>query len=203
MAPSSSEDAMPAPRLTTDEYLRTPETLLPQELVYGFVRDAPAPAPRHQSTVLRFVLALVPHLEATGFGQLFVSPIDVVLDAGRDLVVQPDIIVISRNRLHIVADRVRGAPDLAIEVLSPAPRIGRLDERLSWFAQYGVRECWLARQPQRTLEVLTFARGAIDARYTLEAGSPIRSQVLPGFASSLDEIAPATGPFPNGPYSTR
>jgi len=29
-------------RMTTDEYLRTPETLLPQELAYGFVREAAA-----------------------------------------------------------------------------------------------------------------------------------------------------------------
>lgn len=30
---------MPAPRMTIDEYLRLPETLAPEELVYGFVRN--------------------------------------------------------------------------------------------------------------------------------------------------------------------
>lgn len=152
-----------------------PETLLPQELVHGLVRDAPAPAPRHQSALLRFVLALAPYLEATGYGQLFVSPIDVVLDPERDLVVQPDIIVIRRDRLHIVTDRVRGAPDLAIEILSPHPRIGRLEERLAWFAHYGVRECWVFRQPERTLEILTFGRGAIATRQCFDPETPIDS----------------------------
>lgn len=179
---------MPASRLTTEEYFRTPETVLPQELIYGVLRDAPAPAPRHQSAVLRFVLALVEHLEATGLGQIFVSPIDVVLDPERHLVVQPDIIVIGSDRLHIVTDRVRGAPGLVVEILSPHPRIGRLEERLTWFAQYGVRECWLVRQPERSLEILTFARGGIDTRTTCAAASRIRSTVLPDFALSPDEI---------------
>ena len=49
---------MPAPRMTTDEYLRTPETLLPEELVYGFVRNAHAPTPGHQWALGRLFIAL-------------------------------------------------------------------------------------------------------------------------------------------------
>lgn len=179
---------MPAPQLTTTDYFRMPETLLPQELVWGMVRDAPAPAPRHQSAVLRFVLALAPHLEETDGGQVFVSPIDVVLDAERHLVVQPDLLVVTRKRLHIVTDRVRGAPDLVIEVLSPHPRIGRLDERLEWFAHYGVRECWLFHQPKRILEILTFGQGRTQTRESFASETPIRSIVLPDFRLSLAEI---------------
>ena len=41
---------------------------------------------------------------------------------------------------------IGGAPDLVIEVLSPMPRVGRIEDRLKWFAQYGVRECWLVHQ---------------------------------------------------------
>lgn len=179
---------MPAPQLTTTDYFGMPETLLPQELVWGVVRDAPAPAPRHQSAVLRFVLALAPHLDETDGGQVFVSPIDVVLDAERHLVVQPDLIVVTPNRLHIVTDRVRGAPDLVIEVLSPYPRIGRLDERIEWFARYGVRECWLLHQPKRSLEILTFGQGRILTREWIGTDTPIRSTVLPGFGLSPAEI---------------
>lgn len=179
---------MPAPQLTTNEYFRMPETLLPQELVWGMVRDAPAPAPRHQSAVLRFIVALAEHLETTGTGELFVSPIDVVLDPERHLVVQPDLIVITSDRLQIVTDRVRGAPDLVVEILSPHPRIGRLDERLGWFAKYGVRECWLFHQRDRCLEILTFELGAVHTRERCEAGTPIRSTVLPDFRLSPAEI---------------
>ena len=179
---------MPAPQLTTYEDVRTRETLLPQELVYGLVRDAPAPAPRHQAAVLRFIVALAEHLETTGTGELFVSPIDVVLDPERHLVVQPDLLVITRDRLHIVTDRVRGAPDLVIEILSPHPRIGQLDERVGWFAEYGVRECWLFHQPERSLDILTFERGEVQTRDRCAPETPIRSTVLPDFRLSPTEI---------------
>jgi Uma2 family endonuclease len=74
---------------------------------------------------------------------VWLSPIDVILDAERALVVQPDLLVVSEARRAIVQDRVRGAPDLMIEVLSPNPRVGSIAERLRWFARYDVRECWL------------------------------------------------------------
>jgi hypothetical protein len=34
--------------MDTFTYFRTPETLIPQELVYGFVREAAAPSSRHR-----------------------------------------------------------------------------------------------------------------------------------------------------------
>jgi hypothetical protein len=85
---------VPAPRATTDEYLRMPETVLPQELVWGVVRDAPAPAPGHQSVVGLLFLSLTAHLARHGGGRVWLSPIDVVPDRGRHLVVQPDLIVV-------------------------------------------------------------------------------------------------------------
>ncbi len=179
---------MPAPGLTTDQYFRTPETVLPQELVYGFVRDAAAPAPGHQFALVRFLVDLVLHVDERGLGRVLPSPIDVVLDRRRDLVVQPDLIVMSNERLHLVTDRVWGAPDLVLEVLSPRPRIGALDERLEWFARYGVRECWLFRQPERELEIVRFAAGAVSRRRRFAGAARIESSVLPDFDRSVDAI---------------
>ena len=76
-------------------------------------------------------------------------------------------------------DRIWGAPDLVIEVLSPRPRIGTVEERLGWFATYGVRECWLVHLPGSRIEVVQFRDGAmISAMF--EPVQPIRSEVLPG-----------------------
>src|SRR5688572_27878497 len=112
---SKGVDMSPAPRLTTDEYFRAPETLLPQELVYGLVREAPAPASAHHDAVGGCFMALTTHLRDHLTGRVSLSPAIVVLVRDRDLVVQPDVIFISNERLHIVTDRVWGAPDLAIE----------------------------------------------------------------------------------------
>ena len=175
---------MPAPSLTLDEYLRTPETVLPQELVWGMVRDAPAPAPGHQWTVGRFFIALTHYVQRHRAGRVWVSPIDVVLDRDRRLVVQPDLIVVAEERLSMVTDRVWGPPDLVVEVLSPWPRIGTLDERVRWFAQYGVRECWLVHQGVRTVEILEFSSAAIADRRVCLSHEPLRSSVLPAFSAT-------------------
>ena len=111
---------MSGERLTTEAYLEGPVTVAPQELVYGALRDAAAPAPRHQDTVGITYRELQAYFERTGSGKAWVSPIDVVLDRDRALVVQPDVIAVTRDRLHIVTDRVWGAPDLVVDAV-PAP----------------------------------------------------------------------------------
>ncbi len=180
---------MAAPTLmTTNEYFRTPETVLPAELAFGIMHAADAPTPRHQSAVLDLTLALERHVREHGLGRVWISPIDVVLDAARALIVQPDLMFISKAREAIVADRVRGAPDLVIEVLSPNPRIGKTDEHILWFAEYGVRECWLVNQVREDVTVLTFDEGLVRRQWVHAAGEPIRSDVLPDWSMALSDV---------------
>jgi len=185
----------PAPTLmTVDDYFnKTPETVKPMELVYGLLRAADSPSPHHQQAVLQLARALNAHVEKHRLGRMWVAPLDVVLDHDRALIVQPDLFFISNERESIVSDRVRGAPDLVIEVLSPYPRIGRTDERVRWFMQYGVRECWLVHQDQGSVRVIQFAERryaepAIAGTRDYLRKARIESAVLPEFSLSLDDI---------------
>jgi Uma2 family endonuclease len=179
---------MAADPIPTYEYLRTPEVLQPQELVYGYVREAAAPTAAHQRTVGALFIRLSQHLRDTGAGEAWLAPLDVVLDAERDLVVQPDLSVVLTEHADIVTDRIWGAPDLVVEVMSPRPRIGSVEERLAWFATYGVRECWLVHVPGVRVEVIGFERGAIVST-VFGPADPIRSAVLPGLRlTPLDVI---------------
>jgi Uma2 family endonuclease len=175
-------------KMTVQEYLRTPETVLPQELAYGKFRVADAPLPNHQRAVARLFRALDDHVSAHGLGEVYLSPIDVILDAERHLVVQPDLLFISNARQRIVVDRIRGAPDLVVEVLSPNPRIGHTNERIGWFAAYGVSECWLLHLQSRRLEVLTMGGGTVTRRSMFEECAAIVSPVLPGFSRTLETM---------------
>jgi Uma2 family endonuclease len=174
--------------MTTEEYCQTPETNRPSELIYGVPRVADSPLVPHQAAVFDLALALVHHVRDKGLGEIWVSPLDVILDATRHLVVQPDLFFVSKALSHIVTDRVRGAPDLVVEVLSPNPRLGTLNERLGWFAEYGVRECWLLHQLERRLEVVAFEDGAVSARTSFDMRTAIKSQVLPDFDRTLGSI---------------
>jgi len=174
--------------MTVYEYLQTPETTLPQELVYGHLRAAEAPLVNHQRAVFAIARALQDHVASIGLGEVLLAPVDVILDADRHLVVQPDVLFVSAARAHIVTDRIDGAPDLVIEVLSPDPRIGQLTERVEWFARYGVREMWLYRQPERRMEVLQCAGGRVTGRDAFEGHDAVRSAVLPRLDLSVAEI---------------
>jgi Uma2 family endonuclease len=174
--------------MTTEEYLKTPETVLPQELIYGVIRAAEAPLPRHQAAVADFFRALDAHVGERQLGEMWLSPIDVILDERRALVLQPDLLFISNERRGILTDRIRGAPDMVLEVLSPNPRIGRLDERVGWFAEYGVRECWLLHQSERRLEIVRFAGRAVSERESFDDSMAIRSAVLPDFHLTIGSI---------------
>lgn len=180
---------MAAPRLmTVDEYFKTPETVKPMELAFGVLRVADSPTPRHQSAVAELFYTLRGHVRARRLGTMWLAPLDVVLDDRKALIVQPDLMFVSNEREWIVQDRVRGAPDLVIEVLSPNPRIGRTDERVGWFAEYGVRECWLVHQNLKQVAVIEFANLRIGGRRLFGARDPIASKVLPEFAENLEDI---------------
>jgi Uma2 family endonuclease len=75
------------------------------ELIDGELMLAPAPVPTHQMVVLELATILKEFVERHRLGRVFISPIDVVLSEHD--VLQPDILFISTERLHIVGERVR------------------------------------------------------------------------------------------------
>jgi Uma2 family endonuclease len=170
--------------MTTMEYLQTPETVLPRELAFGVMRVADSPVVRHQRVVRDLTIALTAFARERRLGEVLPAPMDVILDRENDLVVQPDLLFVSSDRDDIVGDKIFGAPDLVVEVLSPHPRIGKLDERVEWFARYGVRECWLIEIVRREMVVLTFDGGRVATRALAAPDAPVPSVVLAGFPTS-------------------
>jgi Uma2 family endonuclease len=158
------------------------------ELIYGALRVAESPTVRHQQAVGAFHLALAPHASQKRLGTVFVAPLDVILDWERALVVQPDLLFVSNGRRRIIKDKIVGAPDMVLEVLSPNPRIGKLAERIDWFVEYGVREVWLLHQMDERLDILTAAEGRLLDERRYDYLTPIRSDVLPTFTTPVSEI---------------
>jgi Uma2 family endonuclease len=170
--------------LTTAEYLQTAESMRVQELIFGTLRVADSPTYRHQDLLLELAVLLRVFVGQNKLGTVCIAPLDVILDPARALILQPDLFYVSRWRQEIITDRVWGAPDLVVEVLSPHPRIGQLDERVQYFARYGVRECWLLNQMTKQIEVLQLNTTGVAARITYRDAERIDSTVLPQFRIS-------------------
>ena len=165
--------------LTTAEYLQTAESPRVQELAFGTLRVAESPTAAHQSLLLELAVALRAHVLQRRVGTIWIAPLDVILDPARALIVQPDLFFVSTARQSMVTDRIWGAPDMVLEVLSPNPRIGKTAERVGWFARYGVRECWLVHQLKHEIEILQLDTSGVTARRTFQSNNPIESTVLP------------------------
>jgi Uma2 family endonuclease len=135
--------------------------------------------------------ALRDHVLTHDLGRVWTSPVDVVLDTERALVVQPDVVFVATDRLSIVRDRIWGAPYLVVEVLSPRPRIGTLGERLSWFGAHGVRECWMARPLECEIDVSAFESGTETSRRTFAFRNRVMSAVLADFDRTVGSLLSA------------
>jgi Uma2 family endonuclease len=160
------------------DYLSGYETNRPRELAWGVVREPPAPTWGHQVVVGRVFTRLDRHVTRYGLGRVVQSPVDVVLDRERALVVQPDLVFVAAERLEICRERVWGAPDLTVEVLSMGTRGHDSTVKLAWYQRYGVRECWLVDPVSCQIEVVSLTPET-RASLVCDTDHLIRSMVLP------------------------
>jgi Uma2 family endonuclease len=94
--------------------------------------------------------------EASG-GHAFIAPLDVGL--AEHSVVQPDVIYVSAARLKILQRRIVGPPDLLVEVLFPGTARRDRGEKLSLYAQTGIREYWIVEPAVSQIEFLVNEAG--------------------------------------------
>ncbi|MDP1571052.1 MAG: Uma2 family endonuclease [Vicinamibacterales bacterium] len=176
----------------TSSYLSGREEVRRRELVWGRVREPPAPLWDHQAVVMRTAVALDAHVSAGRLGRVSIAPLDVVLDEARALILQPDLVFIAESRMGIVRGQVWGAPDLVVEVQSPYTEARDRTVKLRWYLQYGVREYWLMNPARRRITIVTRAPGGRVRHRAFSGDAPVVSTVLPGLAT------PASHFFTNG-----
>ncbi|MDR2178645.1 MAG: Uma2 family endonuclease [Treponema sp.] len=129
--------------------------------------------------------------------QVFAAPFDVRLfpreDGGDNTVVQPDLLVVC-DRSKIADNRAcRGAPDMAIEILSPSNDGPAVFLKYNRYLMAGVREYWVISPETREIQVhiLEQGGGKTPNRYvsTLYSGAAaLDVSVLPGLNVDFSAI---------------
>jgi Uma2 family endonuclease len=138
------------------------------ELLYGRLVVTPAPSLRHQRTILALSRILYDYSVEHG-GEVALSPLDVRL--ADHSIVQPDLIYVSPARAEILQERIFGAPDLVVEILSPSTARRDRGAKLQLYAESDVREYWLVDPESETIEFLVNEAGhfrvelPLDGRY--------------------------------------
>jgi Uma2 family endonuclease len=182
---------LPRPKIarlwTYDEMVaELPETNLPAELWDGEIITSPTPTPSHQTIVMGVVRALDEFVRAKKAGTVFVSPLDVVLSQRR--VVQPDVLFISNAHRGIIQDRIRGVPDLAVEVISQGSWRRDRIEKKALYEQCGISEYWIIDPESRSIEVFALTKGTYQLHSKGSDTDPVRSKLLAGFSVTFNEL---------------
>jgi Uma2 family endonuclease len=177
-------------RFTYRDYRALPESETARyELLDGDLVMVPSPTFTHQRIVANLMRLLQRDIRQAQLGMVLAAPLDVVLGGtGEEDVVQPDVLFISRERMSIVRDEVvREAPDLVVEVLSPATASRDRTYKRTLYARHGVKEYWLVDPETRTVEVLVLGETGFGREGIFTGSAAVTSSVLPGLQFSAAE----------------
>jgi Uma2 family endonuclease len=183
-APDDSQYYTYADVLEWDESVRA-------EIIDGELFMLATPATAHQRILGKLYIKIGNYLEGKPC-EVFPAPFGVRLfpkdDLSDDTVVEPDIVVVC-DPSKLDERGCNGAPDLAIEILSPS---NRYHDKLVKFQKYlaaGVREYWIV-DPDGLVEVHILDAGRyITAMYGAADEAPV--SVLPGCVINLRDVFPA------------
>lgn len=177
----------PQGQWTYHEYASLPPDGQRYEILEGVLYMAPAPTVVHQRAVGRVFYYLMMHVELAGQGQVLQSPLDVELAA--TMVVQPDVVVVLPARAEIITlQRLVGAPDLVVEVISPGTAGYDRREKQDAYAQAGVTEYWLVDPYAETVEVLTLVQERYHSLGVFGEDTILPTQVLPSFPVPVTQL---------------
>lgn len=181
------------PKLTFEQFRELPNDGKRYELVHGEVHVTPAQATRHQAVLQNLSGNLWAYVIKNCLGEVYTAPLDVRL--GEDVSLQPDLIFISNANAGIIQeDWIAGAPDLAVEILSPSTAAHDRATKLRIYAEAVVPEVWFIDPRAKVVEVLKLQ----GKKYFVEAltgDQVLVSSLFPAWQLPLSELFDFRGRF--------
>ncbi|GBD21363.1 hypothetical protein HRbin28_01812 [bacterium HR28] len=175
--------------LTAEELLELPEKPgVRYELHEGKLVEMPGAGALHNLIVGVVYRLLYAFVREHRLGLVFTDGAAFVLRRNPDTVRIPDVSVVRRERVPgggIPEGFWPGAPDLAVEIVSPHDRAEEVHERVREYLGAGVRQVWVLWPRSRAVTVYE-AGGVVrelGAEEELEGG-----EVLPGFRVKVSDL---------------
>ncbi|MCX7792162.1 MAG: Uma2 family endonuclease [Chloroflexaceae bacterium] len=187
VTPASHVPGPPQGRWTYADYARLPDDGQRYEVIDGVLYMTPAPGTEHQSVTNLIATFLTMHVQFAGLGKVFSAPTDVELAPG--FVVQPDVLVISADRLHLITpSRISGPPDLVVEVTSPGTAGYDRREKQDAYARAGAPEYWIVDPHAQTVEVLVLEEGSYRSQGVFRGQARLPSRVIADFPTPVEQL---------------
>ncbi|HWF44280.1 MAG TPA: Uma2 family endonuclease [Candidatus Kapabacteria bacterium] len=172
---------------TVEDYERLPEGA-PYQLIGGELIMSPSPNFLHQRIVTRLVELLSSFARSHKLGEIIAAPMDVYLT--NEDVYQPDILFIRQDRVTSIDpnDRIRIAPDLVIEVLSPSTAYYDFTRKKEIYCQQGVEEYWIVDPEDETIEIMVKDGTYYRTEALLRKPAMLHSAMFPEFTMKMEEV---------------
>lgn len=168
------------------EYLAMPEGAPYYEFINGIAHFMPSPTFVHQRILARLFRIMDAFVEEQHFGIVLFAPLDVYLSDAEYY--QPDMLFVSNERTSIIQERIDGAPDLVVEVLSPSNAYKDLSHKKRMYEEFGVREYWLLDPLEKSVEVLFNTENGFQIASKGYGKGMVQSQILSGFAVNVEQL---------------
>lgn len=160
------------------------------EIIDGVLYMTTAPSNFHQWIIRMLDRHIGTPAELRGEVYVLTAPLGLLMP-GCDPV-QPDFLLVRRERAAIIADRrVRGVPDLIVEVLSPSNPEQDTEIKRAAYARAGVPEYWIVRPATRDV-LLCWQPDQALGTYTqvrlIAPGERFAAATLPNVGANVDDL---------------
>ncbi len=177
------------PLMTIADLDAMPDDEYRYEIIEGELFVSRSPSLTHQSVSANLFRSIDTYLIDNPLGRIWTTP-GVIFSEFSGVI--PDLVYISHQRRAEIAsgDRLTGAPDLVIEILSPGSENERRDRvaKKQLYGKYGVKEYWIVDFENRAIEVYQLRGHSMRLRARLNDQDEITSSVLPGYRCKVQTI---------------
>ncbi|HOV79020.1 MAG TPA: Uma2 family endonuclease [Bacillota bacterium] len=171
---------------TYEDYRKLPEGA-PYQLIGGMLIMTPAPSTYHQIISMKLEVKLASFVMERDLGLVLYAPLDVYFEESETY--QPDLIFIAGERLSIIEpDKINGAPDLVVEILSPGTAYYDLRKKYKIYEKHMVREYWVIDPEEQSVEIYALQDGKFTLGQRAEKQGTVSSTVIEGFTLSVESI---------------
>lgn len=154
------------------------------ELVGGELVPVPSPTLEQQAIMQEILYALMAYFRRRPERGRAYTDVEFALDS--DHRVRPDVLVLLGDRpgaIDMQKIPVPGAPDIAIEVISPSERSFDTQLKRDSYLRLGTREVWQVYPKSKAVVVHRGGTGT-----TLSAGERLDTPLLPDFALDVNSL---------------
>ncbi len=174
--------------MTAEELFNLPDDGWRYELVRGELRRMPPTGMQHGQIAGLITQQLTAYVKSQNLGIVFTAEAGYRLAQHPDIVRAPDVSFIARERIPsegVPTGYWPGAPDLAVEIVSPSDRFDDVVEKVAEYLAAGTRLVWVVHPRTQTVMVYR-ASGEVQLLRSHEELSG--EDVIPGFTCLVSTL---------------